>query len=120
MQIGRFGGLHCLFVGSLTSPHAHDRAEGGLRLDLTVEEKRVLGVPPGEGVQPASPVVEVPERHSPDRVGAFAEQSKQVGLLSGLPLEQVGGASAGQRVGLLNLGTVLAAVGPPASAGDDA
>ena len=82
---------------------AHHRPEGGLRRGPAVEQQGVLGVLPGEAVEPAPAVVEVPEGHAADRLGAVAEQPEQVGVLAGLALEQLGRAAAGQGVGLGDL-----------------
>ena len=58
---------------------------------LAVEEEGVVGALPGEGVEPAVAVVEVPERDAFDDVAVVDEELEEGGVLTGeLGLEVVG------------------------------
>jgi hypothetical protein len=80
----------------------------------------VLGAPPGEGVEPAPAVVEVPERDPGNRAGVPAEEAEQLGVLVGLAPQQVGRAAAGEWVGLRDLRAVLAPPRPTRRPGEAA
>ncbi len=74
---------------------------------------------PREIVQPALPVMQVPERDAGDDVIILPEESEELGVLLGLAGEDLGRAGVGVRIDLRHLGAVLVIVSPPATTRDD-
>src|SRR3954454_10310891 len=63
------------------------RIEGRLWAAITIEEQRVIDAPPGEVVEPALAVVQVPEGNSHDEIAVLVEELEQLHvLLDLLPL----------------------------------
>ena len=74
------------FRGLLRFQFRDDSVEGGFWFAIAVEEERVVYAFPGEVVEPALAVVEVPEGDAGDDVGVFAEETKDLRVLVGLAL----------------------------------
>ena len=74
---------------------------------------------PGEVVEPALAVVEVPEGDAEDLVGVFVEDPEDAGVLLGLALEDLGWAAVFVGIHFGERLAFGAVVGPPAGAGDD-
>ena len=60
--------------------------------------------------------MQVPERHTLDHVGVLGKQLKQLRVLVGLSLENVGRTAVAIRIVLGQFLPVLAPIGPPATA----
>lgn len=93
--------------------------EGGFGLALAIEEEGVVDAVPGEVVEPALAVVEVPEGDAGDDVGVFDEDFEEAGVLFGLGFEDIGRAGIAIGIEFGQFFAVFAAVGPPAGARDD-
>lgn len=74
---------------------------------------------PGEVVEPALAVVEVPEGDAEDLVGVFVEDLENAGVLLGLALEDFGRAAVFVGIYFGEGFAFGAVVGPPAGAGND-
>src|SRR5687767_6407283 len=64
-----------------------DGIESGLWFAFAIEQQRIIYAPPGESVQPALAVVQIPERDAHNDIGILAKQPKELCILIGLSLQ---------------------------------
>lgn len=107
-----------LRAGSRLPQGVHDGVKRGFGPAVAVEEQGVIDTSPGEVVEPALAVVEVPEGDAFDDVGMPSEESEQPGILLGLAIEKIWREPLAVGVQARQFLAVAAAVCPPAGAGD--
>src|SRR5688572_2187803 len=93
--------------------------ESGFWFAFAVEEERMVYARPGEGVEPALSVVQVPEGYARDDVGIFTKQTKELRVLVGLSLQDFRRATLAIGIELCQFGTVFSAIRPPPAARHD-
>lgn len=96
-----------------------DAVEGGFGLEVAVEEEGVVLAFPGEVVEPALSVVEVPEGDALDGVGVSGVELEELGVLLGLGFEDFGWAGVFVGVEVFEFVAVGAVVLIPFAAFDD-
>ena len=77
-------GQHAVLPLPRSAEGLEDGVVGGFGLALAVEEEGMIGALPGEVVEPALAVVEIPERDADDDVRIAPEERKELGVLFGL------------------------------------
>ena len=58
-----------------------DAVERGFRFEISIKEQRMIGAIPGEVVQPALAVVEIPEAHTLDGISVLRVDGEELGVL---------------------------------------